>query len=73
MLALLFSMSIAGLAQNDKRRGWLWGSCCFLVSAVIQTFLIPGYFGAVLGFIVMFVGMIWANMRYPVKKGPTQG
>jgi len=33
----------------------------------------PGYFGAVLGFIVMFVGMIWANMRYPVKKGPSQG
>lgn len=73
MLTLLFSISIAGLAEHEKRRGWLWGSCCFLVSAGIQTFLIQGYFGAVLGFVVMFAAMTWANMRYPVKKGPTLG
>lgn len=73
MLTLLFSMSICGMAQMDKRRGWLWGISCFLVSALIQTYLISGYWGAVLGFFVMLAAMTYANFKYPVKKGPTLG
>lgn len=73
MLTLLFSISIAGMAQFDKRRGWLWGLSCFLVSALIQTFLVSGYWGAVLGFIAAFSAMVWANFHYPVTKGPTLG
>jgi len=73
MLTLLFSMSICGMAQWEKRRGWLWGLGCFLVLALIQTFLVSGYWGAVLGFIVTFCAMIYANFKYPVKKGPTLG
>lgn len=73
MLTLLFSLSISGIAQLEKRRGWLWGPCCFLVSGLIQSFLIQGYWGALLGFVLMFGAMTFANMKYPVKKGPTLG
>ncbi len=71
MLTLLFSISIAGMAEFERRRSWLWGPLCFLVSALIQTFLVSGYLGAVLGFFATFGGMVYANFRYPVKKGPT--
>jgi hypothetical protein len=73
MLTILFSLSISGMAEFEKRRGWLWGLSCFLVSALIQTFLISGYFGAVLGFLVSFSAMVYANFKYPVNKGPTLG
>jgi dolichol kinase len=71
MLTLLFSISIAGMAKFEKRRSWLWGSLCFLVSALIQTFVVSGYPGAVLGFFATFGAMVYANCKYPVKKGPT--
>lgn len=71
MLTLLFSLSIAGMAEHEKRRSWLWGPSCFLVSALIQTFLVSGYWGAVLGFLVTFGAMVYANFNYPVNKGPT--
>ena len=71
MLTLLFSISIAGMAEWEKRRSWLWGLICFAVSALIQTFLVSGYLGAVLGFFATFCGMVYANFKYPVKKGPT--
>lgn len=73
MLTLLFSISMAGMARHDKRRPWLWGPGTFAVSALIQTFLIAGYWGAVLGFFASFGAMTWANFKYPVRKGPTLG
>lgn len=71
MLTLLFSIAMAGIAEKEKRRVWLWGPLTFAISGLIQTFLIAGYWGAVLGFVVSFSAMIWANTKYPVKKGPT--
>jgi hypothetical protein len=71
MLTILSSLSISGMSEFEKRRGWLWGLSSFLVSKIFQTFLLSGYFGAVLGFLVSFSAMIYANFKYPVKKGPT--
>ena len=59
------------MAHYEKRRSWLWGLSCFLVSALIQTFLISGYWGAVLGFFISFAAMVYANFKHPVNKGPT--
>jgi len=73
VLTLLFSISMAGMAERENRRPWLWGGLTFLLSALIQTLLIPGYWGAVLGFFLMFGGMIYAKIKYPVNKGPTLG
>ena len=71
MLTLLFSIAMAGIAEREKRRVWLWGFLTFAICALIQTFLIQGYWGAVVGFALSFSAMIWANTKYPVKKGPT--
>lgn len=73
MLTLLFSISIAGMARFERRRPLLWGMLTFAISGLIQTFLVHGYWGAVLGFVVSFAAMTWANFKYPVKKGPTLG
>ena len=73
MLTMLFSISMATIAEIEKRRWWLWGSLTFTISAVIQTFLVQGYWGAVLGFFVSFGLMTFAKIKYPVKKGPTLG
>ena len=69
MLTLLFSIAIAGMAEREKRRGWLWGLIAAALSASIQTFLIQGYWGAVLGLLAAFALMTYANCKYPVKKG----
>ena len=69
MLTILFSFSMAGIARLEKRRDWLWGLITFTVSAVIQTFLIAGYWGAVSGFFVCFGAMWIANIKAPVNKG----
>ena len=71
MLTILFAVAIAGMAERDKRRGWLWGLLTALLSASIQTFLVSGYWGAVLGLLGAFAAMTYANIRYPVKRGPT--
>jgi hypothetical protein len=71
MLTLLFSMAMAGMAEREKRSPWIWGFLTALISASIQTFLIAGYWGAVLGLFAAFGLMTWANIKYPVKKGPT--
>ncbi|MEY4641023.1 MAG: hypothetical protein RLZZ227_1017 [Pseudomonadota bacterium] len=71
MLTILFAVAIAGMAEREKRRAWLWGLLTALLSASIQTFLIAGYWGAVLGLIAAFSLMTYANFKYPVNKGPT--
>ena len=73
MLTLLFSISMAGIAELEKRRSWLWGILTFTISGLIQTFLVSGYWGAVLGFFTSFALMTFARIKYPVKKGPTLG
>lgn len=73
MLTILFAIAIAGMAERDKRRGWLWGLVAALLSAAIQTFVISGYWGAVLGLLAAFALMTYANIRYPVKREPTLG
>lgn len=70
MLTLLFSISMYGIAEREKRRGWIWGPATFIVSALIQQFLIAGYWGAVLGFFTVFAAMTVAIIKHPVKKGP---
>jgi hypothetical protein len=65
-------MAIAGMAEREKRSPWIWGFLTALLSACIQTFLIAGYWGAVLGLLSAFAGMTYANMKYPVKKGVMQ-
>jgi len=69
MLTILFAVAIAGMAEREKRNPWIWGSLTALLSAGIQTLLLPGYWGAVLGLILAFAAMTWANFKYPVKKG----
>lgn len=71
MLSILFAVAMAGMAQREKRRPWMWGPLTFAISALIQLILIQGYWGAVLGFLVSFALMIWANIKHPVNKGPT--
>jgi hypothetical protein len=71
MLTLLFSISMARIASFEKRRWWLWGPGTFAAAGSIQTFLIQGYWGAVLGFILSFASMTYAKMKYPVNLGPT--
>lgn len=71
MLTILFSVAMAGMAQREKRRVWLWGPLTFAISALIQMTLIQGYWGAVLGLLVSFALMTWANFKHPVNKGPT--
>ena len=60
---------MAGIAEREKRRGWLWGLLTALISFLIQTTLIGGYFGAVLAFFVAIGLMTYANIKMPVKKG----
>jgi asparagine N-glycosylation enzyme membrane subunit Stt3 len=62
-------MSMAGIAEREKRRPWLWGLLTALISFIVQTTLIGGYFGAVLSFFIAFGLMTYANIRKPVKKG----
>ncbi|HEY0961243.1 MAG TPA: hypothetical protein VGE69_02695 [Pseudomonadales bacterium] len=71
MLSIFFAVAMAGIAQRDKRRPWLWGPLTFMLSALIQMTLVQGYWGAVLGLLGSFALMTWANIRYPVKRGPT--
>ena len=71
MLTLLFSISMAQIARYEKRRWWIWGPVTFIVSGLIQTFIIQGYWGALLGFILPFSAMTYVKMKYPVNKGPT--
>ena len=73
MLTLLFSLSMAEIAVIERRRGWLWGSLTFSLSATIQTYLVSGYWGALMGFLISFGAMVTANFKFPVKKGPTLG
>jgi hypothetical protein len=72
MLTLLFAMAIAGMAEREKRSPWIWGFLTALLSASIQTFLVAGYWGAVLGLLSAFAAMTYANIKYPVKKGVMQ-
>jgi hypothetical protein len=69
MLTALFAIAIAGMAEREKRSPWIWGFLTAALSACIQTFLIAGYFGAVLGLFAAFGLMTYANIKYPVKKG----
>lgn len=71
MLTLLFSISMWQIAEYEKRRGWIWGPCTFCGSGLLQTFLISGYWGAVLGFLLSFSFMTYVKMKFPVNKGPT--
>jgi len=73
VLTLLFNMSMAKIAELEKRRGFLWGSITFLISACIQEFIIRGYWGAVLGFFISYGVMTCVNIKYPVNKGVTLG
>ena len=64
------------MAEREKRSPWIWGFLAALLSACIQTFLVSGYWGAVLGLFAAFGLMTYANFKYPVKKGvmlDTQG
>ena len=61
---------MAGIAEREKRRGWLWGLLTALLSAGLQVTFIPGYWGAVLGLLAAFALMTYANIKYPVNKGP---
>ena len=72
MLTVLFAMAIAGMAEREKRSPWIWGLLTAALSASIQTLLIPGYFGAVLGLLSAFALMTYANIKKPVKKGVMQ-
>ncbi len=69
MLSVLFAIAVAGMATHEKRRGWLWGMLTFALSGSIQTLLISGYWGAVLGLLSAIALMTYANIKYPVKKG----
>ncbi len=69
LLTILFALAMAGIAEREKRRSWLWGLLTALISFIIQTTLIGGYFGAVLAFFVAFGLMTYANIKKPVKKG----
>jgi hypothetical protein len=69
MLTLLFAIAIAGMAEREKRSPWIWGALTALISASIQTLVIAGYFGAVLGLLAAIALMTYANIKYPVKKG----
>jgi hypothetical protein len=71
MLTVLFAVAIAGMAEREKRRPWLWGLLTAMLSACIQNFVISGYWGAVLGLLSAFSLMTYANFKYPVNKGPT--
>jgi hypothetical protein len=70
MLSIFFGICIYGMAEREKRRGWLWGPGYYMLSALVQTTLIQGYWGAVLSLVLAIATMTWANMKYPVKKGP---
>jgi len=73
MLTLLFSICMAQIAELEKRRRLLWGLLTFLISAAIQFFLVPGYWGAVSGFFMSYGTMTYINIKYPVNKGVTLG
>jgi hypothetical protein len=73
VLTLLFSLSMAQIAELEKRRGLLWGLITFLISACIQEVIIGGYWGAVLGFFISYGVMTCININYPVNKGVTLG
>ena len=69
MLTVLFAIAVAGMARHEKRSPWIWGLLTALASGLIQTTLVPGYWGAVLGLLVGVGLMTYANFKYPVKKG----
>ena len=73
MLSIFFAVAMAGMAQREKRRAWLWGPLTFALSALIQMTLVQGYWGAVLGLLATYALMTWANFKHPVKRGPTLG
>jgi NADH:ubiquinone oxidoreductase subunit 6 (subunit J) len=70
MLTLLFSICMYQIAEREKRRGWLWGSGTFAWSALLQYVVVAGYWGAVLGLLSSYAAMTYANIKYPVNKGP---
>lgn len=72
LITIMFAIAMAGIAERERRRGWLWGLITALISYVIQTFLIGGYFGAVLAFFAAIALMTYANIKKPVKKGVMQ-
>ena len=69
MLTIFFAIAVAGMAEREKRRGWLWGLIAALLSAGIQVTLVQGYWGAVLGLFASIALMTYANIKKPVKKG----
>jgi hypothetical protein len=70
MLTIFFGICIYGMAEREQRRGWLWGPGYCVISALIQTTVLQGYWGAVLSLVLAIAAMTWANIKYPVKKGP---
>jgi hypothetical protein len=69
MLTVFFAIAVAGMAEREKRRGWLWGLISALLSASIQYTLVQGYWGAVLGLLASIALMTYVNIKKPVKKG----
>ena len=73
MLTIFFAIAMAGMAEREKRRPLVWGLLTFVISALIQITFLQGYWGAVLGLLVSFGLLTYANFKHPVKRGPTLG
>ena len=74
MLTIFFGICIYGMAERELRRGWLWGPVYCLGSALVQTTLIAGYWGAVLSLLLAIAAMTWANDQkraLSALKGPS--
>ncbi len=73
MLTIFFCVCMYGIAQREKRHGWLWAVITAALSACVQLLLLPGYWGAVTGLVAAYALMTYMNVRHPVKKGPFLG
>jgi NADH:ubiquinone oxidoreductase subunit K len=70
MLTIFFCICMFGIAEREKRSGWVWALIMMALSVSFQLLLFPGYWGAVCALVSAFVLMTYMNMKHPVKKGP---
>lgn len=70
MLTIFFCICMFGIAEREKRSGWVWVAITLALSASFQLLLFPGYWGAVCGLVSAIALMTYMNMKHPVRKGP---
>lgn len=58
------------VAEEERRRGWLWGSTTAIIISLLYQVMSSTYLPPFVGLIVAFLLMTVANIYKPADKGP---